>query len=251
MSRLVLVGAHRGNHRKILLTFEGETAYRDRQVELINVAHPLVRLAVPAVSKQLENPSARVGQAVLQLLGEGDPEIPNGLIFVTVFTHHIEGIRSRQALETVAWSVEESTILDSEAGERILHLVLESGEEWSPLEPAPAMEEQTWKRIQSEARRRNRQLLQREERENAALYLRRRNVLQAEHDFDLIVKEARLRTAEERNRTRILPALRGQIEKARAAHENRLQELERLREVRARLSDPVAAYAVRVIRTVG
>lgn len=60
--------------------------------------------------------------------------------------------------------------------------------------------------------------------------------------------EQRLRTAEARRRERILPAFRGQLDKAKAECEDKVRHLEQTRKVAARLSEPLAACVVEVRR---
>ncbi|MFN5947815.1 MAG: hypothetical protein ACK43N_04900, partial [Pirellulaceae bacterium] len=98
----------------------------------------------------------------------------------------------------------------------------------------------------SEARKRNRAICGAEERENRALYVRRRNALQAEHEHELMIKQRRLQTARSRGSNRILPAMQGQIEKAKSDFRNKLQELDQMQEASASLSEPLAACAVLV-----
>jgi hypothetical protein len=125
-----------------------------------------------------------------------------------------------------------------------MHLIAEKSVEWDRPEPAPPVPLDVWNQLVSEARSRNRKLLKEEERENAALYARRRAALTAEHQHDLRVKEARLSTAPARGHKRIVPAMRGQLEKAEVQFQLRLAELEGTRAVTARLSEPLATCCV-------
>jgi hypothetical protein len=77
--------------------------------------------------------------------------------------------------------------------------------------------------------------------------VRRRNALQAEHEHDVMIKQRRLQTAQSRGSTRILPAMQGQIEKAKSDFRVKLEELDQMQEARASLSEPLAACAVLVI----
>jgi hypothetical protein len=108
----------------------------------------------------------------------------------------------------------------------------------------------TFAAMVSEARTRNRALFESEKRENEALYVRRKSLLEAEFRHDRAVKETRLNTAQSRGRTRVIPALQGQIQKAEALHRSRMAELEQTREARCRLSEPIAVCLVNVIRPV-
>ncbi|MGF1583061.1 MAG: SNF2-related protein [Gemmataceae bacterium] len=239
----------RPGRKRILFTTQGEVAFRRPDVELVNVSHPLVRAALERVTKRLENDLARVGQAVLELPENEDEAIPSGICYVVVFTQVIEGIRARQLLETVAWSAEQAGLLDSETSERLLHLVLKSGREWDLNTSGPATPEAVWQAIQSEARKRNRKLLALERTENEALFHRRSKALEAEYEHIRETNERRIQTAEERNHHRGIALFRSQINKARSNFETKIRELVTLREVQARLSEPVAACVIEVRRT--
>lgn len=233
---------------RLLITSEGDVAFRRPEVELINVNHPLLRAAVRAIQDQLESPLARVGQASLTLESHDDPELQPGVYFLLVFAHAVEGIRSRRVLETIAWSNARKWLLDGESSERLLHLALERGHEWDSGDSPPSMPEEVWREMLTEARSRNRELREREVRENEALYARRKAVLEAEYEHDRDIKTARLRTAESRGRERVLPALRGQVQKAEAEYHAKLEALDKTRVASARLSDPVAACVLNVRR---
>ena len=228
----------------LLFTTNGDIAFRKKGLDLINASHPLVRATVTKVKPQLDSPSARIGQAKLNIRDCDETSLKAGLYFFLLFAHTITSIRSRRVLETVAWHGETGTILDGESGERLLYLTVEKGVEWDDDNPIPSMPESVWSVLSSEARKRNRVIFAAEERENRALYVRRRNALQAEHEHDLTVKERRLLTAQQRGSTRILPAMQGQIEKAKSNHRIKLEELDGMQETRASLSEPLAACAV-------
>jgi hypothetical protein len=183
---------------------------------------------------------------VVILADDQDIELQAGIYLVVVFTHTIEGIRARRILETVAWSHEGQCLLDGEQGERLLYLAMEQGSEWDRREPGACVSAEVWEQVLSEVRRRNRELLDREEKENKALYVRRRRAIDAEYQHHSKMIEQKLRTAEARGRERILPAFRGQLQKAKAEYEDKVGRLEQTREVAARLSDPVAACLVEV-----
>lgn len=229
--------------------FDGEQAYHHPEVELINVAHPLLRAAIGAVRKQLDNVHAKAAKGMLSLSGADDEELQPGTYFLLVFSHIVDGIRARRVLETIAWSEERREILPAEIGERLLHLIQERGVEWDTPHPARVLDQDTWAMMESEARTRNRALMEAERRESEALYVRRKNTLEAEFQHDRKVKEARLNTAQARERTRVIPALQGQIQKAEAMFRSRIAELDRTRETRCRLSDAIAACLVLVMRS--
>lgn len=235
----------------LLLTTRGELAFRRPSLELVNASHPLVRAAVGALKVQLESPLARVGQASLVLLEDDDSEeFPVGIFFIAVYTHTIAGIRARRILEPIAWSPKEQRILDQESGERLLHLVLERAVEWEKTEAIEPIPGDSWTVIEGEARNRNRKLLENERRENEAQYTRRHEALQREYQHDRDVKQQRLDTARRRGHDRILPALQGQLQRAEADYQVKVEELDRTRNVSARLSEPVAICGVAVNRKI-
>ena len=230
----------------LLFTTSGELAFKRKDLDLVNASHPLVRAAVSKVHPQLDSPLARIGQGVMSLRKCREETIGEGFYLLLLFAHTIHSIRSRRILETVVWHRESESVIDAELGERLLYLTVEHGTEWDQEEPAPPMPLTVWNLLTSEAKRRNRAMFAAEERENGALYVRRRNALQAEHEHELRIKEQRLRTAEYRGHTRILAAMQGQIDKAKSEYRVKVGTLDEMQEVRASLSDPLAACAVRV-----
>jgi SNF2 family DNA or RNA helicase len=232
----------------LLLTTQGDIAFERPEVGLLNVAHPLIKAAVGRVKRQLEGPHARLGHAHLILDGKDIAELGCGTLFLAVFQQLVEGIRSRCIFETVAWSAETETILDADAGERLLHLVLEDGEEWRDEQGAQPVPSVAWGAIEEEIRGRHRQLRERETRDNELLYHRRKRALVAEYEREHAVKEQRLRTAEAKGNERMLPAFRGQLQKLEADHRAALQDLEKAQRVSVRLSDPLAVCVVEVVQ---
>ena len=112
----------------------------------------------------------------------------------------------------------------------------------------PAVPENVWKKINSEARRRNQRLRKSEGQENAALYIQRKNALEAEFKHSLSAKEKRFKTSESRGHTRILPALKGQIDKAKSEYQKKVEELENTKDVSIRLSgEPVAVCVINAV----
>jgi SNF2 family DNA or RNA helicase len=227
--------------------FDGERAYGRPELDLINVSHPFLRAAKEAVRVRLDTAHARIARVTLALTPGEDADLKPGRYFVVVFAQVVEGIRPRRFLETVAWSVSQATTVPAEVAERLLHLVQDAGVEWDPAAPAPPMPADVWSRVVSEARGRNRRLDESERRENAALYVRRKALLEAEFAHDRAVKSARLRTAEERGRSRVIPALQGQLVKAESVFRSRLADLDKTRDVSCRLSDPLATCLVEVL----
>lgn len=238
----------RSQDDRLLITTRGDLAFHRPEVELINSSHPLVRAAITALKDRLASPTALVGQGRLVLTNGQDDDLDAGLYFIVVHAHIVEGIRARRVLEPVVWSQASGRVLDEEAGERLLHLILEQAAEWDRPESMPPMPAEVWDSLERESRIRNRRLAANERRENAALYARRREAISQEFEHDRLVKEKRLRTAESRGHSRILPALQGQLQRAEAEYQKKLEELESTREVSVRLSDPIAICCVEVDR---
>jgi hypothetical protein len=228
--------------------FDGERAFQSPGVDLVNARHPFMLAAVEAVRAQLENIHARTAKGLLVLKEGEDLEVPSGTYFLLVWRHTITGIRARRLLETVAWDEGSRTLLPPEASERLLHLVQERGVEWDAAVVDRPLDQAAWDVMESESRRRSQALRQAESSENQALYLRRRDLLRAEHEHDRRIKEERLATSRARGRTRVLPAMQAQIANASARFSERLKELEGLKEASCRLSDPLAACMVEVRR---
>ena len=239
----------RSQNNQLLLTMRGDFAFRRPEVELVNVGHPLLRAGVEAVREQLAAPVSRLAQAVLQLSADEDPELFDGIVFLAVFQQVVEGIRGRRMLETLAWSSVRKELLAGELGERLLYLVLERGNEWGSGDPAPPIPDDVWELIESDTLDRSRLLREQEQRENDALYLRRQRAIRAEYDHDRSIKEQRLRTAELRGHQRIVPAMKGQLQKAEAEFQSKLNDLENAKQVSVRLSsEPVAVCVVNIRR---
>ena len=238
----------RSQKGKLLFTTQGDIAFRNPEVELLNVSHPLVQAAVQAVQEQLKSPLSRIGQGVVELAAEEDLGLKAGFYFVLAFAHSVGGLRGRRVLEAVGWSEPDQCLLDAETSERLLHLVTQQGREWDRKEPGPPLLESAWEQIVSEARQRNRLLQERESRENDALYARRKRVLEAEFHHNREIRETRLRTAESRGHKSILPAMKGQIDKLEAEYRAKSQALEQARTVSISLSEPIAVCLVEVRR---
>jgi hypothetical protein len=200
------------------------------------------------LAERLASPTARVGQGRLVLEAGEDEGFAAGAYFFAVYTHTVGGIRARRVLEPVVWSQATGRVLDEESGERLLHVVLERAAEWDRSEGMPPMPSEVWDALEREVRARNRRLLENERRENEALYTRRREALSQEFEHDRSVKGQRLKTADSRGHARILPALRGQLQRAEAEYQRKIEELEKTRAVSARLSDPIAICCVDVNR---
>jgi SNF2 family DNA or RNA helicase/polyhydroxyalkanoate synthesis regulator phasin len=225
-------------------TTSGTVAFQNKELDQINALHPLVKAAVKGVQQQLESPMARLGQATLRLSDCGGSSLQPGFYYLLLFAHTITSIRGRRILETVAWAQDAGAVLDPEAGELLLNLTVKHGQEWHQTSPVPPINREVWDTLKREAIIRNRQILAAEIRENRALHVRKRNALQAAHEHELRNKEKRLQTATDRGSVRILPAMLGQIEKAKSDHRMKLEKLDQNQDAHATLSEPIAVCAV-------
>jgi superfamily II DNA or RNA helicase len=234
---------------KVWFTTDGQTAFRKPRLELLNVAHPLVRASVDTLRGTLEDPVSRVGAGRVDLLVGEDLEIPDGEVAIVVFTQKVEGVRARKILEVVAWSYSRSELLGAEAAERLLSLMVEKGEGWTRPEPPRCLDSLALDSINTEARRRNRSLQKDEQRENDALVARRRSLIEDEGKRRIDQTQARLATAEKRGREEsVLRMFRAQLEKAIARRDHQLSELQVRENVSVVLGEPIAIGVVDVRR---
>ena len=242
----------RSDERGVLrATTSGEVAFRDKSLELLNANHPLIKAASKAVQKQMEQATARIGAGRVVLDPVDDADISVGVYTIALFAHQVSGIRSRRILEPVAWHNDSKQTVSAITAERLLFLAIESGRELKGNEAIDPLSNLGWERISDEAIAVNSGLRVNEDLENQARYVRRKRAIEQEHEHNMQAKRSRLESAETKvamsenegdakNAARILPALRGQIEKAKALYEQRLADLERSRKVSTTLSDPLA-----------
>ena len=173
--------------------------------------------------------------------------VDNRREFVAVYTMHVDSLKKRTLLDTVAWSEVTSQILDPETAERLLYLVMEQGQEWTS--DPKSMSAEVWTRVRSEARRRSRRLEEKEGRENEAFFQRRERLVRAEHEMVMRGLEGKLATVTENQRAPgVLNMFQAQIDKARHRHEQQMEQLTGSRAVRVSLSDPIAVCLVHVKR---
>ncbi len=238
---------HGAGSSRLLFTTDGAVAFDQPHLELVNASHPLLRAAVAAVTPRLSQPAALVGQATIELTDTDDVEIPQGIYFVIVVAHEVTGIQKRRDLDEIVWSQAAGGFVEPEMGERLLHLVMERGQEWSYSQAAPPIPEGVWSCMVSEARRRSKAIRLQKAQENEALYARRKAVIEAEHAHAERQIQNRLNTARARGRPEsVLALFEAQLQKAEARFEERIAALHADRRVSTRLSDPIAACVVSV-----
>ena len=111
------------------------------------------------------------------------------------------------------------------------------------------MRDEVYDALEKAALERTSALRQNEQRENEALYIRRRQTLIAEFERAAHAQRLRIATADKRGNKRILPAMRGQLQKLEVVHEDKLAALDKARDLIVPMSgEPVALCAVRVQR---
>lgn len=242
----------RSDQRGVLrATTSGEMAFKDKNLELLNANHPLIRAASKAVQKQMEQATARIGAGRVVLDPVEDADVCVGTYTIALFAHQVSSIRSRRLLEPVAWHNDSEQLVAGNTAERLLFLAVEFGKELKGTEDLAPLSEPGWECISDEAISVNSTLRVKEDLENQARYIRRKRALDQEHEHNMRAKLARLETAEAKisaaedevvakSTAKILPALRGQIEKAKAVFEQRIADLERFRKISTTLSDPIA-----------
>jgi SNF2 family DNA or RNA helicase len=234
----------RTQNDNLTFTTVGEIAYRNPDLELINVTHPLLKAAIDGLKQRMNSARARTGQAQVVLKATDCGGLQAGLYWIAVISHEVLGIRERNVMEPIVLRACDGTFLDDEAGERLLFLTLEFGQDCDSAYQAPPLSPIHWKEIDSEKRRRNRRLSKTEERESEVHYLRRRNALEAEHNLVIEHRTQRLHTATENREASSCEMFKGQIEKAEARFQARLAELEKKRICSVPLGDVLAVCAV-------
>jgi hypothetical protein len=232
---------------QLLFTTDGAIAFDRPELELINANHPLLRAAVAAVTPRLSQAPALVGQATIEIVSRDESEFREGIYFIIVVAHEVTGIQKRRDLDEIVWCQEEGRLVEPESGERLLHLVMERGREWSYGRPAPAIPKEVWDCMLAETRSRNRALRLQKTQENEALYARRKAVIEAEHTHAERRIQNRLSTARARARAEsVLALFEAQLQKEEARYDERISALAADRRVSTRLSDPIAVCVVSV-----
>jgi len=182
----------------LYMTTNGDKAYKDSKLDLLNATHPLVRVSAMALEGLMDEPIARVASvqfALADLSAENDGHLPlPGQYFLMAFTVTISGVRARRIMEVSATARGSDCPLPGDSAERLLHLCLERGRDHPARERVVGMPESAWKRLESDSRARTLAHQKREERENRALYSRRRQRVQDERERKMKGAEQRLET---------------------------------------------------------
>ena len=215
----------------LYLTTDGEKAYNNDGLDLLNASHPLVKTAARSLEGLLEEPVARVGSLLLRREDIED-DLQQGMYFMAVFVVTVQrgnnpDIPARRYLETVVCAPGETACFDGDSAERFLHLCIEQGEEHPEREVFPPLPIGSWRALQSAARQRKIGRKEREELENQSLYERRRRRCIDERDRKLGSAKQRLQTSMEAGREeRILNLNRAQIDAVERAHAQNIADLD-------------------------
>jgi ATP-dependent helicase HepA len=236
---------HRIRGGVLAFCFDGTEAFKNPDIELVNASHSLIRLAVGAAEAQLKDPQTRVGRGRLPATAD-EPALVPGDYAILALTHDVQGLRSRSVGETVVWSFASGSLLPADAGERLLHLTLQSATEWDDSEDASAVSGAIWDAMFAEAIGRNRDLARAEERENVAQCFRHRKMVDEEYRHKRSMIERRLETIRQGDGKMLRP-LEGQLAKAEADHAKRLEELAAKSKSTCGLDGPTAACLVRIV----
>ena len=215
----------------LLLTTDGEKAFNDDRLDLLNAGHPLVKTAARSLEGLMEKPVARVGSLLVRAeeIGKG---LNPGLYYLAVFVVVVRrgsdpDSPSRRYLEAVVCGPEDLLCFQGDDAERFLHVCLERGEEHPQREDCAALPDTAWRALISAARRRKVGRKQREELENQSLYERRRQRCFDERDRKLASAKKRLQTSMEAGREeRIINLNRAQIEAVERVHSKNILGLE-------------------------
>ena len=223
---------HRTRRGYLRATTNGELAYDDAQLDILNASHPLVRTAAASFRRILDQPQARIGSVRLReaRLDPGDG-FQRGTYFLALFPIDLTNPSTRSSgkrlLEVIAIPQDGCDPLGAEAAERLLHLCLEEGEPAPSIGSLAPMTDSVWRAMRSEARRRVRVREVRENQDNASMYTRRKQRLLDERDRKIASARKRLQTLEERERgARMLDLARASIESIKVRYEQGLDALE-------------------------
>jgi hypothetical protein len=110
-------------------TTQGDVAYLNPDLDLVNTTHPLLQVASTQLEELLEDPGMRCGTGFLELgldAVEDRSRIPPGNYLVATFRYTLNGLGARSQLHTIA-AHQSGAALESESSERLLHLMLTDG----------------------------------------------------------------------------------------------------------------------------
>jgi superfamily II DNA or RNA helicase len=231
---------------------DGAKAYEEQSVDLLNATHPLVVTARSSLASLLEDKQNRTGTARL-LPGKHDSAYPPGRYVLATFLHQVNGVRKRTTIEVCGVRVDHNELIDSDSAERLLHLVLNGGEEGGASSRTKGVPTEAWKLIRDDIQNRSAGIEAREELENRLLVGRRRARIDAEHEHRLQEIERRRTTAEASGKlSGIERLLQGQVDAAHSRKADLLAQVGQAESFSASYEeDPVAVCVVDVVHQSG
>ncbi len=239
----------RGREGVVRFTADGQRAYEDESLVLLNANHPLVQLAKEELPEELKRPAARTGAGVVELGPEDLPELRDEHVAIFVYSLSIGGLRPRSELSVVGVGLESRAPLVEDGAELLLHRLLESGQVGGSTLEHVGVPKELYKVVEGCVRRQARRLRQKERLENDARCAQRRAILERERDFRVGADRERLATARRNKREeRILRMFEGKLAKTEASFDDRLQALDDVAAASADASEPLAACLTRVYR---
>lgn len=209
------------------LTTDGDLAFKDESLDLLNATHPLVRTAALQLEPLLEEPSARVGAIRLSLPEDHGGVAYPGCYWLAVIAMEISGLQTRRSLE--AFMVREgcAEVVGGDDAERFAYLSLEHGAPHPSPGSLPPFPEEVWRSVLSAARSRKLEAQKREDRENRSLLERRRRRFEDERTRKIASAKRRISTLEERGRSeRAVQLSRDQLNSIEVDFEKRRRALE-------------------------
>lgn len=228
----ILALRHRVRNGYLRATTDGERAYSDNELDILNASHPLVRTAASSFKGILDQPQARIGSVRMKReLLDAEDTYQAGTYFLALFPIDLSNPSSskgaKHLLEVVAIPSASLEPLGAQDAERLLHLCMERGEQPPRMEGLHPMSVEAWRQMRSEARKRVRRREERENEDNASMYTRRRHRLIDERDRKLESAQQRVQTLEKRNRSeRMINVARGAITALEVRYEQMLDALE-------------------------
>jgi len=238
----------RSHDGHLLMTTDGERAYKDPSLDLLSAVHPLVRTAAHQVEPLLSEAGAHVG--CLRLRSGVDPELnlQAGVHFLAIFGMEVKGFRSRRALEPILITAGQAVVQSGDAAERFAFLCLDHGEVHPEPSRLPSLPQGSWDALKSRARQISNMKRIQEQKENEALLERRRQRIEDEMKRRIKSVDERLETLRSRSRgERVIELTRAQRDAIEARFRQQLDNLDSARQVEVGLHmPPVALCAVEV-----
>jgi superfamily II DNA or RNA helicase len=238
----------RSRENDVFLTTEGNRAYEEHELVLLNATNPLVRAAAQSLEDAQKNPGSRV--ACLRLrAGDVDGDLANpGMYFALVVCFNISGTRSRRVLEAFVIHRESGEVTQGDSAERFAFQCLENGEEHPSSSSLPGLSQDEWRALMSSARRRKADRQRAEDLENRSRIERRRTRLKDEEERKVRSAEQRIRTLRDRGRSEsVIHASMANLEKIRANFNQKRLELSQAEAVIVDFDlPPIACCAVEV-----